>query len=166
MEDRSPLIKKKRGLPIKVTFVVGEKGILQTSLASHTNAKEFVYEIIEQVPSPLVVSLIEKWVDSYCKKKQPDVLLPLAIDTLPPYTTQVLSILREVPFGVTLSYRELAEITGNPKGARAVGNACARNPCPLLIPCHRVLGAGGKLGGFSAGEGVLIKQTLLDYEKK
>lgn len=156
-------IKKKRGPAVKATFFVGEKGISQISLAS--NDRGFECAIIENFPSPLLVDLIQKWVDSYCKKRQPDVLLPLAIDMLPPYTTQVLSILREVPFGVTLSYQQLAEITGNPKGARAVGSACSRNPCPLVIPCHRVLATGGKLGGFSAGEGVIIKQALLDYEQ-
>lgn len=154
---------KKRGPAVKATFFIAEKGITHIELAPTSPEIGFAWEAVEIVPSELVVKLIERWVDSYCRRRQPDVVLPLAMPALPPYATQVLSILREVPFGVHLSYSELAEITGNPHGARAVGNACARNPCPLVIPCHRVLAAGGKLGGFSAG-GLAVKRALLDFE--
>jgi methylated-DNA-[protein]-cysteine S-methyltransferase len=153
---------KSRGPSIKVKCSICEKGIKSIELADHAPNKGFSWEVVEEGHSPLVVSLIERWVDGYCKKRQPDVLLPVVMQGLPPYTTQVLSILRELPFGVTLTYQALAEVTGNPKGARAVGNACSRNPFPLIIPCHRVLHAGNGLGGFSCG--LEIKKALLAFE--
>ena len=69
-----------------------------------------------------------------------------------------------VGYGETLSYGALARTIGS--GARAVGQACARNPYPLVIPCHRILAAGGALGAYSAGDGPATKQWLLDHETK
>lgn len=69
-----------------------------------------------------------------------------------------------IPFGETLSYGALARIAGS--GPRAIGQACARNPFPIVIPCHRVLAAGGRLGAYSAGEGPATKQWLLDHESR
>ena len=66
--------------------------------------------------------------------------------------------------GKTVSYQELATMTGHPKSARAAGSACGRNPCPLIIPCHRVITSAGKLGGFTAG--LEIKKLLLAFEAK
>lgn len=65
-------------------------------------------------------------------------------------------------FGSAVSYGELASQVGSPKGARAVGSAVGANPIPIIIPCHRVLGAGGRLGGFSGG--LSIKRQLLSLE--
>ena len=74
----------------------------------------------------------------------------------------VLHKLAEVPFGHTLSYKELAELAGNPKASRATGTAMATNPIPLVVPCHRVLRSGGKLGGY--GGGLDAKVWLLRLE--
>lgn len=63
----------------------------------------------------------------------------------------VWSALRAIPPGSTIGYQDLAREVGRPKAARAVGQACGANPIPVLIPCHRVLAANGKLGGFSGG---------------
>lgn len=72
--------------------------------------------------------------------------------------------LQEVPAGRTVTYSELAALAGSPGASRAVGQAMARNPLPLLVPCHRVLAAGGKPGGFSAAGGVSTKRRLLELE--
>lgn len=152
----------KKGPSLKITFFVDERGIIEVKLELPKKNQGIEWDIRGSPVSPLLKGLIEKWVESYSKKRQPEVFLPVVLDGLPPYTTRVLSILRDVPFGISLSYKELAEITGNPEGARAVGNACARNPCPLLIPCHRVLATEGKIGGFSGG--LEIKKTLLNFE--
>ena len=69
-----------------------------------------------------------------------------------------------VGHGETRSYGALARSIGS--GARAVGQACARNPYPLVIPCHRILAAGGALGAYSAGDGPATKQWLLDHETR
>jgi methylated-DNA-[protein]-cysteine S-methyltransferase len=68
----------------------------------------------------------------------------------------------KIPFGQTITYGELAARSGSV--ARAVGGACGANPIPIIIPCHRVLGGGGKLGGFSGGLGPDSKRALLEHE--
>lgn len=162
MKDIDIQVNKKRGPALKAQLFVSEKGITKVNLSSSVS-ESFEYEIVEDRPAPQVIELIVKWMEAYCKGRQPKVNLPIVLDGLPPYTTRVLTILRDLPLGVSLTYKELAEITDNPLGARAVGNACARNPCPLIIPCHRVLAKGGLIGGFSAG-GIDTKRILLNFE--
>jgi O-6-methylguanine DNA methyltransferase len=70
--------------------------------------------------------------------------------------------LQKIPFGKTISYRELAKRIGKPKSARAVGGAVGKNPVSILIPCHRVIASDGTLGGYSGG--LSIKQKLLAHE--
>ncbi len=70
--------------------------------------------------------------------------------------------LPEIGYGQTRSYREVAELVGNPKAVRAVGTACATNPLPVVVPCHRVLRADGSLGGYIGG--AAAKSTLLHLE--
>lgn len=70
--------------------------------------------------------------------------------------------LLRVPYGTTITYRELARRVGRPKAVRAVGQANGRNPIPIVVPCHRVIGADGKLTGF--GGGLDVKRRLLDLE--
>jgi methylated-DNA-[protein]-cysteine S-methyltransferase len=67
-----------------------------------------------------------------------------------------------IPFGTVLTYGNVAQALNT--GARAVGTACGKNPVPIIVPCHRIVGAGGKLTGFSGGNGVLTKGFLLDHE--
>lgn len=71
---------------------------------------------------------------------------------------------RAIPYGQTRTYQWLAEAVGRPKALRAVGQALKKNPLPLIIPCHRVVGSDGSLVGFSAG--IEIKRFLLDLERK
>lgn len=77
---------------------------------------------------------------------------------------KVLDALRQIPYGQTRSYGELAVQTGHPGAARAVGGAAHCNPIPIIIPCHRLIGANGNLTGFAAG--LKVKKYLLDLEKK
>jgi methylated-DNA-[protein]-cysteine S-methyltransferase len=79
------------------------------------------------------------------------------------FQISVWSELRRIPYGETISYGELARRIGNPKASRAVGLANGSNPIAIVIPCHRVIGASGKLTGF--GGGLDIKQRLLDLER-
>ena len=90
--------------------------------------------------------------------------LPLGCAHLPSFTRCVLETLRrEVNWGETVSYGQLAALCGNPRAARAVGRAMACNPWPLLVPCHRVIGANGDLTGFTGG-GLPMKKYLLRTE--
>ncbi|MDW5562319.1 MAG: MGMT family protein [Methanomassiliicoccus sp.] len=77
---------------------------------------------------------------------------------------QVLEALREIPSGQVMSYGEVARKLGRPRAARAVGNACARNPVPIIIPCHRVVPASGRLGNYSGGGGPRTKEAILERE--
>ena len=88
----------------------------------------------------------------------------LDLDGLPPFSRQVYEAARAIPSGSTISYGELAERLGRPGAARAVGQALGRNPFPVVVPCHRVLAAGGRIGGFSAGGGVETKRRMLALE--
>ncbi|MCH9609665.1 MAG: Methylated-DNA--protein-cysteine methyltransferase [Chlamydiales bacterium] len=96
------------------------------------------------------------WLLSYAKKRVLP-LPPLPLDHLPPFTQGILKKLITIPFGTTLAYSAV-----DPSAPRAVGQACGRNPYPLLIPCHRVT-AKHSLGGFALD--LNIKKRLLEFEK-
>jgi len=81
-----------------------------------------------------------------------------------PFQRKVLTALQEIPYGETVSYGEVAKKIGNPQACRAVGQANARNPIPIVIPCHRVIGSSGKSTGL--GGGIAVKQALLDLEQR
>jgi len=83
---------------------------------------------------------------------------------LPEFNRKVYDIARTIPPGATLTYGEVAERLGDKLLARDVGQALGQNPIPLIVPCHRVLAAGGKTGGFSAPGGVVSKLRLLTIE--
>jgi len=81
-----------------------------------------------------------------------------------PFHQRVFAIVRAIAPGQTRSYGEVAALCGDRQAARAVGQAMARNPFPIIVPCHRVLAAGGRSGGFSAAGGVTTKRRLLTIE--
>ena len=80
------------------------------------------------------------------------------------FERRVYEIARAIPPGSTLTYGEIAERLGDPGAAQAVGQSMGRNPWPIVVPCHRVLGAGGKVGGFSAPGGARTKLRMLEIE--
>lgn len=92
----------------------------------------------------------------------PQVLPPLDLSAGTAFQRRVWAALRQIACGETRSYGELARLVGNAGAARAVGNACGANPIPVLIPCHRVLAARHRLGGFSSG--LRWKRKLLRRE--
>ena len=111
-------------------------------------------------PSPLLEAAAEQ-LKAYFEGSLRSFDLPLA----PAGTTfqkDVYRAMSAIPFGETRSYGDIAKDLGSV--ARAVGQACGSNPIPILLPCHRVLGAGGATGGFSGGEGVTSKRALLAHE--
>jgi methylated-DNA-[protein]-cysteine S-methyltransferase len=93
-------------------------------------------------------------------------LAAIALDTagVPSFDRRVYEVARTIPPGATLSYGDIAARLGAPGEARAVGQALGQNPFPLVVPCHRVLAAGGKVGGFSANGGIATKLRLLSIE--
>jgi methylated-DNA-[protein]-cysteine S-methyltransferase len=90
--------------------------------------------------------------------------VPLDTEGLPPFHAKVYAATREIESGRTVRYAELATLAGSPKASRAVGQAMAKNPFPIVVPCHRVLAAGGAPGGFSAYGGAETKRKILALE--
>ena len=97
--------------------------------------------------------------------EKPD-LLEVALDygPAPDLHRRIYEVVRAIPPGRTLTYGEVARAVGHPHAAQAVGQAMGKNPCPIIMPCHRVLGADGKMGGFSAPGGTATKLKLLEIE--
>ena len=104
----------------------------------------------------------KKQVEEYFRGERKEFSLPIKINATP-FRKKVLEELLKVRYGETVTYGQLAERTGNPKAARAVGSAMRTNPLVLIIPCHRVLPSSGRLGNYSAG-GVENKKLLLSLE--
>jgi methylated-DNA-[protein]-cysteine S-methyltransferase len=90
--------------------------------------------------------------------------IALDFDAVPPFHRRVYALTRAIGPGSTRTYGELAVALGEPGSARAVGQALRRNPFPIVVPCHRVLAAGGRCGGFSAPGGTATKLELLEIE--
>ncbi|PIU31982.1 MAG: hypothetical protein COT06_05220 [Syntrophobacteraceae bacterium CG07_land_8_20_14_0_80_61_8] len=101
--------------------------------------------------------------EDYFKRRLPIPPLPLDLRRGTPFQRQVWQALCHIPHGETRSYQHLADQIGRPRAARAVGQACGRNPIPILVPCHRVITSSGRLGGFSSG--LAVKRSLLDLEQ-
>ncbi|MCA9015461.1 MAG: methylated-DNA--[protein]-cysteine S-methyltransferase [Planctomycetaceae bacterium] len=90
--------------------------------------------------------------------------IQLRLPRLTAFQSRVISALKQIGYGKQITYGELAAKAGAPRAARAVGTVMASNRIPVLIPCHRVIASGGKLGGFSAPQGTSLKQHLLTME--
>ena len=88
----------------------------------------------------------------------------LDLDGVPEFNRGVYDIARKIPPGKTVTYGDIAKQLGGVELSRDVGQALGRNPCPIVVPCHRVLAAGNKPGGFSANGGVVTKLKMLQIE--
>lgn len=110
-----------------------------------------------------MVSALQQ-LDSYFKGTLRQFDVPVRHHYMPDFTKDVWKALATIPFGQRVSYIDIAKKIGNAKAARAVGSACNRNPLPLIIPCHRVVGSNGALTGFALG--VQTKEWLLNYERR
>ena len=116
---------------------------------------------LEEKQTPLLRRAAAQ-LEAYFAGKRQHFDLPLAPEGTG-FEQQVWKLLRAIPYGQTCTYGDLARRLNNPRAARAVGGACHRNPLPIFIPCHRVVGAAGKLTGYAGG--LPIKKTLLDLEQ-
>jgi methylated-DNA-[protein]-cysteine S-methyltransferase len=92
--------------------------------------------------------------------------IPIVLDGFSSFYRSVLFACRKIKFGQVITYLDLAKKIGRPSAARAVGNALARNPMPLIIPCHRIIGSDGNIGGFSVPGGTNMKKRLLELENQ
>jgi methylated-DNA-[protein]-cysteine S-methyltransferase len=106
---------------------------------------------------------VSEEINGYFAGRVREFSFPTAVECTP-FQRKVWNVLRSIPYGCTMTYGEVASSIGSPAATRAVGNACNCNPLLLAVPCHRVVGAGGKLTGFAAG--LERKRFLLELEKR
>lgn len=122
-------------------------------------------EVPEADPSPEVRRAIEQ-ICALLRGAPADLsTMRLDFEGVPPFHRRVYEVARGIPPGETLSYGAVAARLGEPGSARAVGQALARNPFAVVVPCHRVITAGGLAGGFSASGGITAKLRLLEIER-
>jgi methylated-DNA-[protein]-cysteine S-methyltransferase len=121
-------------------------------------------EAREAAPPPDVQKVVDGIVALLRGERIELTTVPLDMDDVAPFPRRVYEITRTIPSGATLSYGDVAARLGVPGAARAVGRALSQNPFPILVPCHRVLAADGKAGGFSGSGGVATKLRLLAIE--
>jgi len=112
--------------------------------------------------SPRPLDEAKRELDQYFEGKRHDFDLSVDLDAIPAFQRLVLEELRRVPYGQVDTYGGLAARIGKPRAARAVGGALNRNPVPIVVPCHRIVGSTGKLVGYAGG--LDRKQLLLELE--
>jgi methylated-DNA-[protein]-cysteine S-methyltransferase len=118
----------------------------------------------ETTPPPSVRKAAMDIAAVMCGEKHDLSAITLDMNGVPPFYRRVYEAARQIPPGATVSYGELATRIHSPRGARAVGQALRRNPFAIIVPCHRVLAANGKPGGFTAAGGVSTKRRMLGIE--
>jgi methylated-DNA-[protein]-cysteine S-methyltransferase len=132
--------------------------------ATRARLERRVGGVPEAVPPPNVQRAIDA-IASLLDSKPVDLsFVTLDMDGVPNFHRRVYEVARTIPPGATLCYGDIAARLGDPGSARAVGQALGRNPFVLVVPCHRVLAARGRTGGFSANGGTATKLTLLAIE--
>lgn len=151
---------KQSSLPLQASFDLTLQGIEQISL-SESSSSHFSYTI--QGTAHLEhVRALETWLEAYLEGRSCSLPLLTNPRIFTAFTQLVFRKLNEIPFGKAISYEELAHRCDS-RAFRAVGGACGKNPWPLLVPCHRVVGKNGSLRGFSSG-GTRVKEILLAFE--
>ena len=121
---------------------------------------------VESAPPPVIQAAVDGIVALLSGEPSELEAVELDLHDVPEFHASVYRVTRTIPPGETLSYGEIAERLGDPGAARAVGQALGANPIPIIVPCHRVLAAGGRAGGFSAPGGVMTKLKLLEIERR
>jgi methylated-DNA-[protein]-cysteine S-methyltransferase len=134
------------------------------SLGDESGARSHVVRSQSDEVPPFVSELIEE-LTRFADGEPVDFShVVLDLEHLTPFALSVVKACRRITWGKTRSYGELAQLCEAPGAARAVGSVMAKNRFPLIVPCHRVLGAGGAIGGYSAPDGLDMKRRLLAAE--
>jgi methylated-DNA-[protein]-cysteine S-methyltransferase len=144
-----------------------DRGVLRISFSERFEPDETLEDIARAVGPRVLraasgVDEVHRELDEYFAGRRRAFDLPLDLRGQPSFTVAVLHELAEVPYGSTATYGELAARTGRPGAARAVGMVMNRNPIPIVLPCHRIVGASGKLVGYAGG--LETKEHLLRLE--
>ncbi|MFN8232703.1 MAG: methylated-DNA--[protein]-cysteine S-methyltransferase [Actinomycetota bacterium] len=155
------------GSPIgELLIAVTPRGLVRVGFASE-DREEILAQLAARVSPRILTSAgatdqVRRELDEYFDHRRDRFDLPLDRRLIHGIARDVLAATARIPFGRTSTYGEIARRIGHPRAARAVGNALGSNPIPIVIPCHRVLRAGGQLGGY--GGGIDRKELLLELE--
>jgi len=146
---------------MKIVYFQYDKLMLKIYISSNRISKiDFADKYIETEEDDFTRN-IKNQLLAYCKGELKKFDIDLLVEGTE-FQKKVWEEMQKIPYGKTMTYGELAEKVGNPKGARAIGMACNKNKIPIIIPCHRVVGKNGKLTGFAGG--LDIKEFLLRIE--
>lgn len=150
----------------KLLLAATPKGLVRVAYASEDHDK--VLEALSEKISPRILrapqrlEVVAREIDEYFAKHRRTFDVKLDLSLSHGFRLLVQTHLPEIEYGQTRSYRDIAELVGNPRAVRAVGTACATNPLPIVVPCHRVLRSDGSLGGYIGG--LEAKTILLTLE--
>ncbi len=136
-----------------------ERGKIESQILKNLPEAKFDKSYFKNLQEKIIA-----YFDSACVNFDPDI--PVVLNGFHGFSYKVLTSCREIKFGQKITYAGLAKKAGRLNAGRAVGNALAKNPLPLIIPCHRIIRSDGKLGGFSAPGGINMKKRLLAHEKQ
>lgn len=159
--EQRPLQYSQMESPIGVLLLAGERGRLH--LVGFPSGKMALEPHSSWTRNDASFRNVQKQLNEYFTSKRTTFDLELAPEGTE-FQLRVWTALQSIPFGETRSYGEVAKQIGEPKAVRAVGAANGRNPIPIIIPCHRVIGANGSMTGF--GGGIDTKVRLLALEKR
>ena len=146
---------------MKIAYFQYDKLILEIFISEDKISKIDFTDTYFETEEDEFIKKIKSQLLAYCQGKLKNFDLDLLVEGTE-FQKKVWEEMQKIPYGKTMTYGELAEKVGNPKGARAVGMACNKNKIPIIIPCHRVVGKNGKLTGFAGG--LDIKELLLKIE--
>ncbi len=156
----------------QIWLAATDQGLL--SLRFDEDAGRFITNIVESLDpkrqpniiySPEKLAPYRNALKKYCQEKIPiPISLSLDLSGQTEFQQQILQVVRQIPFGASTTYGEIAEEIQNPNASRAIGQVLRRNPIPIIIPCHRVLSADGTLGGYGGVMGSHRKIALLKHE--
>lgn len=150
----------------KLLLASTPKGLVRVAFANEDHDKVLESLAVKLSPrilrAPQQLDTAARELDEYFEHRRQAFDLDLDLSLSKGFRQLVQQHLPEIGYGQTRSYKEMAEMVGNPKAVRAVGTACATNPLPVVVPCHRVLRTDGSLGGYIGG--LDAKTTLLELE--
>jgi methylated-DNA-[protein]-cysteine S-methyltransferase len=143
--------------------VATERGICRVCLPG--DAVGHTQDSLDILPPSRLTEQVAQMLTRYFKgEPQPFESIELDYAVAGEFRRRILESIRSIPFGQIQSYGEVAAAAGSPRAARAVGGAMASNPVPIIIPCHRVIAANGRLTGYSAPGGLQLKKLILLME--
>ena len=149
-----------------VSLMAGDQGLEKVVFSALVAFKQSLHDVDEEpsLRGMEVISMLLAELSEYFFGLRKSFSVPINWEVMTSFQKDVLQLTAEIPFGEVRTYADLARQLDKPGASRAVGTALARNPMPLVIPCHRVVGSDHKLHGFAAPDGIKTKAWLLELE--